>query len=146
MLLKESDLRRIVRSVIKEQNSVPVLDDKEQKIANDIISAVLQAKKSTVLESSFKDDIKDIGSSIVDIGFRLFSFKATIPMISSAIIMYCQHKQIQPDALTIQHAQMLVKFIGLKGNHALEIIMNVIAGIGGTYGVVKGAKALDALD
>ena len=78
MLLKESDLRRIVRSVIKEQNSVPVLDDKEQKIANDIISAVLQAKKSTVLESSFKDDIKDIGSSIVDIGFRLFDESGNI--------------------------------------------------------------------
>ena len=138
MLIKETDLRRIVRRIIKEENSIPVISDREQEIVDDIISAVLQAKNQPVHENT----LKDVANAAVDIGFRLLSFKATIPMIATGIIMYCQHKGIQPEALTIQHAQSVVNFLGLEGHKVLEIIINVLAGLGGGYGVVKGIKAV----
>lgn len=138
MLIKETDLRRIVRRIIKEETSIPEINDGEQKIVDVIISAVLQAKNQAVHENTFKD----VANSAVDIGFRLLSFKATIPMIATGIIMYCNSKGIEVDSLTIQHAQSVVNFLGLEGHHALEIIINVIAGLGGGYGVVKGMKSV----
>ena len=137
MKITEKKLKRIIRNIIKEETSIPVISGRQKEIVDDIISAVLQAKNQPVYENT----LKDVANAAVDIGFRLLSFKATIPMIATGIIMYCQHKGIQPDALTIQHAQAVVNFLELEGHKVLEIIINVLAGLGGGYGVVKGIKA-----
>ena len=145
MKITEKKLKRIIRNIIKEETSIPAINSEEQEIANDIVNAIKYYQKQPVRENTFKD----IAGVAVDIGFRLFSFKATIPMLASAVIIYAKHKGIQPEALTIEHAQSIVNFIGLKadgGQNALQLIINVIAGIGGGYGIVKGSKIIDNLE
>lgn len=141
MKITESKLRKIIKSIIAE-NQAPSISNSEMEAVKGIVAAIQQYQNETVQENSEKT----FAYSIADAGLRLFSLKATIPMIASAIIIYCNMNGIEVDALTMAEAGKIVSAIGLKGNHALEIIMNVIAGIGGTYGVVKGAKALDSSD
>lgn len=134
MKITERRLRYIIRKIVKENNNTYTLSDKEEKVVGAVISAIQHAQNETVSESA----LKDIANIAVDIGFRMFSFKATIPMIASGIILYAQHKGIQPDQLTVESAQSIVNFIGLEGNNALQVVINIIAGLGGAYGVVKG--------
>jgi|TARA_B100001059_G_C17775815_1_gene551191 hypothetical protein len=139
MKLKESELRRIVRKIIIEDTSIPKLSAANQLVADDIIKTLLTSQNKSVSESSFKD----IARGVADIGFRLGAFKATIPMIASGIIIYCNYNNIPVDALSLKHASLIVDFLGLQGGGAVEVIINVIAGIGGAYGVAKGLKSLD---
>lgn len=133
MRITEKRLRNIIRNIIKEETDQ--LNSKNKDVVAGVIAAIKQAQYETVTESS----VKDIVNSAADIGFRLFSFKATIPMIASAIILYCNHKGIAVDQLTVDKASSIVDFINLSGNGAVELVINIIAGLGGTAGMIKGS-------
>jgi len=136
MKITESKLRKIIRSVIAE-NQGSLLNSKQIGFVDDIVAFIQQSQNKSVQENTEKT----FTHSIADIGLRLFSFKATIPMIATAIITYCKMNGIEVDALTTAEASKIVNAIGLEGNNALEIIINVIAGLGGAYGVTKGTSA-----
>ena len=140
MKITESKLRKIIRSVIAE-NQESSLSPEQMDVVNAVVNLIKKSQNESVQEGA----LKDVGSFMMETGFRLFALKATTPMIATAIIMYCKSKGIEVDALTIAEAGKLVNAIGLEGHNALQLVINIIAGLGGAYGAAKGTSSLDKL-